>query len=773
MARERVQVQGLGDAVPGISPTIQRAGQYSVQVQRAGRNKLMDLADALGQVNPLLQQYGQLQKVQEKIGVERAALVEEQNVIAELKKQKDVDGFSILATTNRDRAYRDALLKRHINNTMLPSLQAKATDLVNAETYKTQADFGKALNDSLTAEWDSLVGQVGEGVANTTAARALWSTVTTPYKNELALKYEEARDAFIADEKIAEMGISFNALFSGDRVVNTSDLQEVIKGYDEALAGDLPQLQKKQRTALLVQAVNQQARRLYADRRYTDADRLLQSIDRLKVNNVEIFNTTESQRALTQIRESVNSKLFSLASSDQESIDKEFKGAAGIAFKFIEGTASLDELEDFERQAVLNVLRYLAPVDGETEQARQAQEAQLQAVLENEIYGQKDLPVRAFMSAMYRLGLSNPDDGRPLMERNFNSLGLSLKNTEGVFAPTVNMADRNVRQEVLEQFQEQQEQEGAEGRPFTEKTFRANNPGIPSHPELTALSNKLNAGNYIRDLESYKKLDIDLKNQLTPVVESLSRSQQDKLGSRFLDSYSNQSARVIRNKALKYVNDLAEEGVSGQEQVDAVNSFITEETKKDKELFSEIVEVASKRLTKITPISEFTKQEFEKLKEEEREKVDSGIFGFLKDEIEYPSLIPQQATGDQIKIDIEKAYNKSRQTGARSKTVRHQKILGGLLFENGFPEYNADNAKYLKQANLKYDDVRLVRDSDELTRIIEDEWGPVIYKIEQRLDLTQYEEDVWEEIQDFGVFDTSSLRLFQEAQTSLLKTYKR
>ena len=100
---ERVQVQGLGGAVPGISPTIQRGGQYAVQVQRAGRNKLMDLADALGEVNPMLQQYGQLQQVQEKIGVERAALVEEQNVIAELKKQKDVDGFSVLATTNRDR----------------------------------------------------------------------------------------------------------------------------------------------------------------------------------------------------------------------------------------------------------------------------------------------------------------------------------------------------------------------------------------------------------------------------------------------------------------------------------------------------------------------------------------------------------------------------------------------------------------------------------------------------------------------------------------------
>jgi len=65
MARERVQVQGLGDAVPGISPTIQRAGQYSVAQVRAGRNKLQDLADALSTVNPILQQYGQIRQFQQ------------------------------------------------------------------------------------------------------------------------------------------------------------------------------------------------------------------------------------------------------------------------------------------------------------------------------------------------------------------------------------------------------------------------------------------------------------------------------------------------------------------------------------------------------------------------------------------------------------------------------------------------------------------------------------------------------------------------------------
>ena len=89
MARERVQVQGLGDAVPGISPTIQRAGQYSVQVQRAGRNKLMDLADALGEVNPVLQQYTRVADIEAAQFEEELAgkSLEEQQAM--LKKTED------------------------------------------------------------------------------------------------------------------------------------------------------------------------------------------------------------------------------------------------------------------------------------------------------------------------------------------------------------------------------------------------------------------------------------------------------------------------------------------------------------------------------------------------------------------------------------------------------------------------------------------------------------------------------------------------------------
>ena len=63
MAKERVQVQGLGDVAPGIQPTIQRAGQYGIQVQRAGTNKLQQFSRLifLGQ-NPNNKQPTQVQK---------------------------------------------------------------------------------------------------------------------------------------------------------------------------------------------------------------------------------------------------------------------------------------------------------------------------------------------------------------------------------------------------------------------------------------------------------------------------------------------------------------------------------------------------------------------------------------------------------------------------------------------------------------------------------------------------------------------------------------
>jgi len=88
---KRVQVADLPDA-PKLQPTVRSGGQYTVAVQQAGRNKLMDLADALSKVNPILQQYGAIQKAEREYQREQGelfAMEKPEEAMAELDAQRD------------------------------------------------------------------------------------------------------------------------------------------------------------------------------------------------------------------------------------------------------------------------------------------------------------------------------------------------------------------------------------------------------------------------------------------------------------------------------------------------------------------------------------------------------------------------------------------------------------------------------------------------------------------------------------------------------------
>ena len=73
--------QFIGSA-PSLQPTIQRAGQYGIQMQKAGRNKLMDLADALSQVNPMLAEYGNIRKLEQQRKQKLEEALQEEGYIA-------------------------------------------------------------------------------------------------------------------------------------------------------------------------------------------------------------------------------------------------------------------------------------------------------------------------------------------------------------------------------------------------------------------------------------------------------------------------------------------------------------------------------------------------------------------------------------------------------------------------------------------------------------------------------------------------------------------
>jgi hypothetical protein len=164
MAKERVQVQGLGDVVPGIQPTIQRGGQYAVQVQRAGRNKLMDLADALGQVNPLLQEYGKIQKFQYEKGLERGEMEAATADLEASIEGLDATGEKLVEQglmprsqlLGYQRAYRRRIGQRYARKTYASNLEARMEEVT--QNLDSDADI---IENILAEERQKITEQLG------------------------------------------------------------------------------------------------------------------------------------------------------------------------------------------------------------------------------------------------------------------------------------------------------------------------------------------------------------------------------------------------------------------------------------------------------------------------------------------------------------------------------------------------------------------------------------------------------------------------------------
>ena len=756
---ERVQVQGLGGQVPGISPTIQRGGQYAVQVQQAGRNKLMDLADALGQVNPMLQQYGQLQKQQEQIGVERAALVEEQNVIAELKKQKDVDGFSVLATTNRDRAYRDALLKRHINNTMLPSLQAKATDLVNAETYKTQADFGKALDDSLSAEWDNLVGQVGEGVANSTAGKALWSTVTTPYKNELALKYERARDEVILNNEVQELGLNLSASTkpmvdpASGRVVpmDTSNLQDIAQLADDRLAEDLPQLSNEDRSKTLVSAYATELDNLYASQRYTDASRMLAALKVIKVNGVPVFNTTQAKSVLNPIEAKLNNKLLSLDEKRDTKVGRRFSNKVVTVLGNIKNVDEKEQLSDVTIEEIKDTFISLNP-------NLTMEELDVEV---NNLFNGTASPVQLYNQRLRVLANTSGDEGEFLYYENVDDIRDGYETAlQFPFDPVPLTKDN--RDAIVLEYEQYHKEEGKDAKEFLKDKYN-NAIKIDQLPKLQAKSDVLMAGEYVKERPVYT----EIKDRLNSTLKVVDQRYEDNDFELDYGNFLNVAYPAIQRALEKRARELS--GPDYNETRDEILQKLADDLlKEETERYQGIVE-AKQISFDIEPITEKEKDRLKPSKE-------SGLR--LKGDIKYSSLDETKTRKRQstykagrlakasyttAKID-RKLINEERALMVENRDITDLKLS---LTRFGFEQYSPDSARILERARLDFMDVRLFGNDQEFRNLL-GRWSPVLDKDRRNEVLTAEEKEVRDEFQAFGVFDEETMLQFLSSQETFL-----
>ena len=776
MARERVQVQGLGDVAPGIQPTIQRAGQYGIQVQKAGTNKLQQLAGALSQINPVLQQYGALQKQQEQIGIEEAKLVEEQNVIAELKKQKDVDGFSLLATTNRDRAYRDALLKRHINSTMLPSINAKAADLINAETYRTQADHSKAVDDMLSAEWDNLVGQVGEGVANSTAGKALWNLVSTPYKNELALKYEEARDKFIVGQTMNEGQQLLDSLYSTGEVVSSSQIENVVLNIEDQLKEDNPALNNQERNKLLVDMIKTRARTLQADRRFNDASSLLRSVELIKINGNRIFNSDKALDELNPVRKEINNKIASLKTESKTELDKEWTGLWGGALKRLPSSMTYERFVNnpLSVQTVKDALLFMNPTlqDGE-------EEGQLDYIIKNEIFNKEVAPALALNDTLLKQAYSDPDRALPLYRRTLKSVGTFIAETTGSLEREVNLYSPTVRAELEKEFLEEHELKSAGGKEYDFEEFLSEKQ-INAAPWSSArrTSKEANAGLFVRELTEFKNIRSALKADITGVAQAIvgvDKQIDDVLPPKFDETHAITSGPIIERKILEYGKAIElDESIPASEKTSMVLKELRRLQDEDKAIFKAVATIAKERVQEFERPEEVELEAARREVEVERARPTVGagfpLAPFRDEPTKYKSLVEKNPTFDLINKDRQAIMDTMVATDVtEAEKIRSRRLLEASVYDYGFSSYSPKSAEILKEVGFDYGDVILMANLEELNSVTFDKWLPVIDKIENREQLTKEDALVLKEFGAFKVYDNESFENFRRAQRTLIR----
>jgi len=768
-------------AVPGIQPTVGGLGQYSVGQRRAAavavpRSKALDLADTLNAFMGAAKSYGGLQKQQEQIGLEQAQLVEEQNIVAELKKQKDVDGFSILATTNRDRAYRDALLKRHINSTMLPSLQSKANDLVNAETYRTQADHSNAVDDMLSTEWETLVGQVGEGVANSTAGKALWNLVSTPYKNELALKYEEARDKFIVGQTMNEGQQLLDGLYSKGEVVSSSQIENVVFNIEDQLKEDNPALNNQDRNKLLVDMIKTRAKTLQADRRFNDAGSLLRSVELIKINGNRVFNSDKALDELNPVRKEINNKIASLKTESKTESDKEWTGLWGGALKRLPSSMTYERFVNnpLSVQTVKDALLFMNPTleDGE-------EEGQLDYIIKNEIFKKEVAPSLALNDTLLKQAYSDPDRALPLYRRTLKSVGTFIAETTGSLEREVNLYSPTVRAELEKEFIEEFELKSAGGKEYDFEEFLSEKQ-INAAPWSSArrTSKEANAGLFVRELTEFKNIRSTLKEDITGVAQAVvgvGKKIDEVLPPKFDETHATTSGPIIERKILEYAKAVElDESIPAPEKTSMVLKELKRLQDEDKAIFKAVAKIAQERVQEFERPEEVelepARQEVEV--ERARPTVGAGLpLGMFRDEpTKYKSLVQKNPTFDLINKDRQAIMDTIVATDVtEAEKNRLGKLLEASVYDYGFSSYSPKAAEILKEVGFDYGDVILVANLEELNSITFDKWFPVIDKIENREQLTKEDELVLKEFGAFRVYDNESFENFRRAQRTLIR----
>ena len=745
MAKQRVQVQDLPDA-PKLQATVQSGGQYGVAVQQAGRNSLLDLADTLKLTNKAGQAYGALGEVQGQIGAEQALTVSDADLLEEIRKTEP-DTF---LTIQRNKAFRNTLLKRAVNNNLLPAMQSASDDLLDLETYKTQGEFLEAVDDFMGNAWETFSAEVGQDAATSDGGKVLWNAVTGPFKADMLKAYDKKMDDFIVDAQGEELGLQLDDLtrkridLSTGRSVglDTAGLQELAQTREKLLK-EAGVHDPKLRSQIIVNGYARQVDTLITKGRYTDAERMLSAMNVIQVNKKPIFRTTDARKSLNQLRTRLTNAVSAADTESDASKRREYSGRVG---SILDRTRT-GVVGDLTKKEMADVYGMMGASDEKVTQ------------LIEEVAASEN-PNRTFYNSLPRLAQSDDvtEEGGKLYYNTLPGIRRDLQYSEVTPLPPSQLSPAQ-KTKYVQAFQTWRKQKG-EGTAdewmrdagLTDK-FR-----LKGFKELEQVSERLSRGDYVLERDEYKEVDGTLGKLFKNIADNPPvLGDDDEFGMEADESIINSMMPAFLRNSTQFVQDrlkakaLEVADLSEAEITEALKTELNEATRDEERMFKERVEVLGASLKASGDRRPATDVDTEAQAKE------MDAFGIGTGE-KYDTL-------DGIDKTVPfAAVKKDRDAMIEAKDKRS---LSRSLFHYGFPSWDVNNLDLLEQGKpmMDADDVKLFRNLQELQSKA-NEWGTILRKEENREPLTPTEKRVKKEYRRLGIDSADTLEdLFRAQKT--------
>jgi len=700
MSKPRVQVQGLGPA-PTVQPVNLPSFQYGIAQPQAGTNNLLKLAGNLEQFGKIAKGYAGVVQQQSV----RDQQLQQAQAIQQQEEQREQDKFN------------EILIKKQINQMAIPNLEGKGSEFLNVENYTSREAASQGVDEVINAEWESYAESLGGDVANSLASKAMWNAVTSKYKQGILTKYEAARSAYVLNEKTNDISNTLGSLYAGNQVVAMSDVTAVISNYDKLLAKDLG-VSKQERSAILIEAVRQQAARLDADKKYDAAFRLLDGVEGINLNGAPVFKGPKALASLTPIRDQVVGKIDSVATQSSAEKRDVLKGRLLAVL-----TSNPVRFEDMPESKIKTLKAALSTLDPDMDDEEMLTKIQ-QAFEGPGDFGQN--------LGNILTGIANESDLAAKLYFRINEDILSQwEAIKKAGVTPMQKTDENIA-EALEGLERYAADNPEDPAPW--KGYIAEQGGrVPKFDELLKRSEELAAGVYVLDKDYYKTAGTALRERLKTAEEKVKGIPSVTAGSHFPYALS-----YIKEELRKKAKTIANED---PEVRDA----------KLEELQRTLIETELKRFE---GMSQASTVDFKK------EKV-TELAGIQAEEMQqkYPTMRPlgerPQFFRRELAVD-------------RQKMVENNAILelGLSLTRYGFTSFDSESWKLIEKAGSGIDaaDVRLFSHRAEFKNKV-DEWREVVRKDAMRQALTEEEKEQRDIYNGFGIYNEDTLSDFEDAQS--------